>query len=109
MTIRPMDLQVLIPKASEINRVNHIQEMQSQLQQQQFAAEFAQAVQNRQKQVQGTKQMEGQRIRLKKDSRGRGGRGGSHEHAAPQQQADSADEGGKYHNPNLGSHIDIKT
>ena len=107
MVIRPMDLQVLIPKASEINRVNHVQEIQSQIQQQQFAAQFAQAVQNRRKKVQEAKETEGQRVQAKKDSRGRGGnrQGG----AEPQQQDSSEDEGGKHLIPNLGNHIDIKT
>ncbi len=109
MTIRPMDLQVLIPKASEINRVNQIQDIQSQLQQQQFAAQFEQAMQNRQKQVSGTTETEGQRIRLKKDSRGRGGGGNKESGKKPQQQDAAEGEGGKYANPNLGNHIDIKT
>lgn len=105
MTIRPMDLQVLIPKASEINRVNHIQDIQSQIQQQQFAAQFAQAVQKKQKQVLETSQTEGQRIRAKKDSRGRGSGGNKQ----PQQKDNAEDDGDKHLNPNLGNHIDIKT
>lgn len=109
MTIRPMDLQVLIPKASEINRVNQIQDMQSQLQQQQFAAQFAQAVEHRQKQVQGTAEMEGQRIRLKRESRDRRGRGGASEDTASQKQNEDEKEDVQYHIPNLGNNIDIKT
>lgn len=108
MTIRPIDLQVLIPKASEINRVNHVQEIQSQIQQQQFASQFAQAVQNRQKQVQGTKQTEGQRVRLNKDSRGRGGNEEQSD-TDSQQQGNTEEEAVTYINPNLGNHIDIKT
>lgn len=108
MIIRPMDLQVLIPKASEVNRVNQIQDVQSQLQQQQFAAQFAQAVQSRRKQVPGTTETEGQRIQLNKDSRGRGG-GNKESDTEPQQQNSTEEEGGKYVNPNLGNRIDIKT
>lgn len=109
MTIRPMDLQVLIPKASEINRVNQIQDIQSQLQQQQFAAQFERAMQNRQKQVPGTSETEGQRIRSKKDSRGRGGGGNKESGGKPQQEDTAEGEAGKYVNPNLGNRIDIKT
>jgi hypothetical protein len=109
MFIRPMDLQVLIPKASEINRVNQIQDVQSQLQQQQFAAQFAQAVQNRQKQVPGTTETEGQHVHLNKDSRGRGGGDNKESGTEPQQQDSAEEEGGKYVNPNLGKRIDIKT
>jgi len=107
MIIRPVDLQVLIPKASEINRVNHVQEIQSQLQQQQFTAELAQALHNRPKQVQGTMQKENQRMRLDKDSRGQGGNRGQ---ADPEQkQQGKAEEDHKFINPQLGHHIDIKT
>lgn len=109
MTIRPIDLQVLIPKASEINRINHIQELQSQLQQQQFTAQFTEILQNRQKQVPGTADLKGQRMQLNKDSQGR--EGSSREQSGQEQrQPDNAgDDVCKYVNPNLGNHIDIKT
>lgn len=107
MIIRPVDLQVLIPKAAELNRVNHVQEIQSQLQQQQFTAELAQALHNRPKQVQETMQKEKQRMRLDKDSRGQAGNR-EQEGEQNQQSKDEVDDR-KYANPNLGHYIDIKT
>jgi hypothetical protein len=109
MTIRPIDLQVLIPKASEVNRVSHMQEIQSQNQQQQFMTQFKQAIQNRQKRVLETKESEGQRIQSDQNSRGRGRRQDAHKDRQASNHENTKEEGTDCLNAALGSHIDIKT
>jgi hypothetical protein len=109
MTIRPIDLQVLIPKASEVNRVSHTQELQSQIEQQQFAAQFKQAVQNRKKRVLETNEAEGQRVRSDQGSRGRGRRQDAHKEHLASDDEHTKEESTDCLNAVLGSHIDIKT
>lgn len=109
MTIRPIDLQVLIPKASEISRVSHTQEIQAQNQQQQFAAQFEQAVQTRQKRVLESNQAQGQRVRSDKESRGRGQKENTDKDNKRNNPEATKEEGTGYVKPGLGSHVDIKT
>jgi len=54
LTIRPVDLQVLIPRVTEVSKTQHVTDHQDILQQQQFAGQWQQIAENRQQQVQGT-------------------------------------------------------
>jgi len=54
LTIRPVDLQILIPKVTEVGKNQHHTDHQDTLQQQQFADQWQQVSANRQHQVQGT-------------------------------------------------------
>jgi hypothetical protein len=109
MTIRPIDMQVLIPKASELHKINPAQDIHSQIQQQQFAAQFQQVVQNRQNKVQSSHQTEGQRIGKERDSQRRGHHGHAQQEKPDENQENTKDTPLKYPNPILGNHIDIKT
>jgi len=109
MTIRPIDLQVLIPKASEIHRVSHTQELQSQIEQQQFASQLKQEVQKRQKRVSEANETEGQRVRTDQDSRGRGRRENPHKDRQESDPENTKEEVIDCLNTILGCHIDIKT
>jgi len=54
LTIRPVDLQVLIPRVTEVGKTQHITDHQDTLQQQQFAGQWQQIAAKREQQVQGT-------------------------------------------------------
>ncbi|WP_378953079.1 hypothetical protein [Pelosinus sp. sgz500959] len=54
LTIRPVDLQVLIPRVTEVGKTQHIVDHQDTLQQQQFADKWQHISSNRQQQVQST-------------------------------------------------------
>lgn len=62
MSIRPMDMQVLIPKATEVGKQQNNLTQQSTLQQQQFAEELKKTVQVRQQQVQGMDKSQGNKV-----------------------------------------------
>ena len=58
MYIRPMDLQVMIPRTIDAARVAAVTEQQTVTQQQQLAAQLKQAAAEKQQQVLATKQAE---------------------------------------------------
>ncbi len=62
LTIKPVDLQVLIPKVTEVSKSQHIMDHKDTLQQQQFADKWQHISANRQKQVQGTEQNQSSKI-----------------------------------------------
>lgn len=112
MTIRPIDLQVLIPKAAEVNRVSHTQEIQAQIQQQQFTTQLKQSIRSRQKRVLESDETEGQRIQYELGSRGRGrkeARNKSDKDDKVSDQGTLKEEVSSLSKHGLGGHIDIKT
>ncbi len=56
MTLKSLDLQVLLPKAQEIGRIQHVQQANEQNQQQGFAAHLLQESEIAQKTVQNLSQ-----------------------------------------------------
>lgn len=62
MTVRSIDMQVLLPKISEANRSQPIQNQQNQTQQQQFAAQFQKQADIQRHQVQNSNKSEGSKI-----------------------------------------------
>lgn len=54
MTIRPVDLQVLIPRVTEVSKMQHAADHQDTLQQQQFEGKWQQIGTQRQHKVQNT-------------------------------------------------------
>lgn len=62
MTVRSIDMQVLLPKIAEANRSQPIQNQQSQTEQQQFAAQFQKKVEIQKHQVQNSSKSEGTKI-----------------------------------------------
>lgn len=107
MSIRPLDLQVLIPRTTEVSRAQQTNDHQATLQQQQNAAAQQQLSAARQQQVQRTPQSEGGRI--EPDAKREGQGQANHHSREDHHQADENDsfEGG--HDPLRGHHIDIKT
>jgi hypothetical protein len=62
MNIRSIDLQVLIPRATEAGKVQQVTNHQSVLDQQQFAAQFQAIAKERQQQVQDVPKTESGKI-----------------------------------------------
>ena len=62
MTIRAIDLQVLIPRSTEVSKVQQVSDHQAALQQQQHAEQWQHIAANRQQQVQRTPQNAGGKI-----------------------------------------------
>lgn len=62
MSIRPIDMQVIIPRATEVGIQQNNLAQQSTVQQQQFAEQMAKAAAVRQQQVQGINKGQGGKI-----------------------------------------------
>lgn len=60
--MRPIDIHTLIPRSGEISRVQHLQQQQPDLNQQQFAAALREQVEHRHQQVHGAKGADGPRV-----------------------------------------------
>jgi len=62
LTIRPIDLQVLIPKVTEVGKNQHTTDHQDTLQQQQFEGKWQQISAKREHQVQGAAKSEESKV-----------------------------------------------
>ncbi|MCL2235542.1 MAG: hypothetical protein FWB98_03750 [Defluviitaleaceae bacterium] len=70
MSIRPVDMQVMIQRVPELNRMTNNDGSRQEVQNNQFANQFAKATQDAQKQV--IEANEAEKQELDKDSKGRG-------------------------------------
>ncbi|MDF2500609.1 MAG: hypothetical protein K0Q77_1323 [Anaerosporomusa subterranea] len=68
MNIRSIDLQVLIPHATEVSKIQHTANQQTASQQHDFASQWQKISQDRQQQVQTINQSEGGKIKEKKEA-----------------------------------------
>jgi len=105
VSVRPIDLQVLIPRTTEISRIQQVSDQQAALQQQQNAAEWERLAATRQQQVQKPQQNAGGRIEpdAQKNRRDHAGEQRRDRHRpAEDGEIESAD-------PIRGHTIDIKT
>lgn len=105
MNIRSIDLQVLIPRATEASKVQQTADNQSALQQQQNAAQWEQIAAARQQQVQRTPQGSGPKIEADGQDRGRR-RDADRRKGGRRRAGDEADDSP---DPLRGHNIDIKT
>ncbi|MDR3592785.1 MAG: hypothetical protein P4N41_24265 [Negativicutes bacterium] len=110
MNIRSIDLQVLIPRATEASRMQQTNDQHNSLQQQQFAEQLKNLTAQRQQQVQNTPKNEGPKIQDQERQK------------QQQQQQENDEKKGDSDNqetppevlqhaasPSLGHRIDIKT
>jgi hypothetical protein len=105
VSVRPIDLQVLIPRTTEISRIQQVSDHQAALQQQQSAAEWERLAANRQQQVQKPQQNAGGRVEPDAQENKREHEGDQrHDRRRPadEDEIESAD-------PIRGHTIDIKT
>ncbi|VBB06729.1 Hypothetical protein LUCI_1965 [Lucifera butyrica] len=110
MSIRPLDMQTILPQATTVSKNQHAAEHQNTLQQQGFAEQLQQIADKRLHQIQNVPKNEQGRVQREKHFK---------EQHANEQQADDNQENRKYQNhsneeedagkdPSRGSHIDIK-
>lgn len=105
MTVRSIDLQVLIPRATEVSRIQQVSDQQAALQQQQSAADWQRLAANRQQQVQKSPQSAGGKIEPDAKEGGR-----EREPGQRQDRRSRADEeAAEGVDPVRGHTIDIKT
>lgn len=110
MNIRSVDLQVLIPRATDVSKTQQIADHQSSLQQQQFAEQWQQISAKRQQQVQSTAKSEGGKVQNEKKEQGKQK---GHKHHQQDELLDITDDETANHasleDPVRGHTIDIKT
>lgn len=71
MNITPIEMQIVVPKATEVGKVQHQQDHESVLQQDVTTEQMKQAAQQKMTQVQNSEKSEGQKIR--RDGKNKGG------------------------------------
>jgi hypothetical protein len=69
MSINPIELQVLIPKSTEVGKAQHVVNRQDALQQQHVAEQWKDISTNRQQQVQSTAKNEGGKVGREKQAK----------------------------------------
>lgn len=111
MNVRPMDMQVLIPHATDVGKAQHHANQQTMTQQQQFAEQLQKTNERRQKQVQGSEKSEGNKIK-REDKReekrqGKEGFGEKERKALPAAEVEKTEKVSQ--DPLRGRCIDIKT
>lgn len=111
MTIRPVDLQVLIPRVTEVGKTQHVNDHQDTLQQQQFAGKWQHISANRQQQVQGTNKDEDGKVGREKHSKEQSNSKNGQKHQEDKQSNTDADMANhaSSEDPVRGNLIDIKT
>ena len=109
VTINSIDLQVLIPRATDVGKSQQVINQQDTVQQQQFAGQWKEIADHRQHQVQGTPKSEGGKVGREKQAK-------EHENPNEQKKQDKsrnaeADKVNRASNedPVRGHVIDIKT
>ena len=110
MNIRPIDLQVMIPHATDIGKVQATQNHQQVIQQQQFAEQMQRQVEAQQGQVQGALRVEMPRVHREKQETSGGHAGsdqsGKRDAKHREKEGTHADQG-KDGDPVRGHKIDI--
>lgn len=105
MNITPIEMQIVVPKSTEVGKVQHQQDHESALQQDLTAQQMKQAAQHKMSQVQNSEKSEGQKIRRdgKNNSGGQGRRQGKQrDHEQEEEETMMAVD------TNRGRRIDIK-
>ena len=114
MSIRPIDMQVLIPKVTEVGIQQNNLAHQGTLQQQQFAEQLEKTVQLRQQQVQGVVKGQGGKVerddKKEKNNKRYGSDPGQNRNVASAESSESEDSAKESARPDpvLGHIIDIK-
>lgn len=105
MSLRSVDMQVLLPKVSEVNRNQPIQNQQDQTQQQQFAAQMQKQSEMQRQQIQNSDKPEGAKV----DRQAREKRGGADREPEREKKGRSGEEGApEVKDPGKGNLLDIK-
>jgi hypothetical protein len=102
MTIRPVDMQVLLPKVNEVSKIQQTQNNAEQTAQQQFASQLQKEAARKESQVQGT--AKGEALLINKDGSKNSHEG--HEQEPSKDKHELIEEIIK--DPKLGHKLDIK-
>lgn len=109
LTIRPVDLQVIIPRVTEVSKAQHITDHQETLQQQQFADKWQHISANRQQQVQGTGKNEDSKVGRDNHKKEQNhSKNEQHQHNVKGAEVDTENHASN-EDPVRGNLIDIKT
>lgn len=105
MSLRSVDLQVVLSQVSEVNKNQPLQNQQSHTQQQQFAAELQKQSENQRQQVQDSKKSEEGKI----DQQTKGQRRGQEsEHHGSREEQENDETKISAKDPAKGNLLDIK-
>lgn len=102
MPIRPVDMQVLLPKVNEVSRIQQIQNQNEQNSQQQFASQLQKEATKQETQVQHSNKSQGGKVN--KDS----GNKSSSEEKEKKKKQKNEQESEIIKDPKLGNKLDIK-
>ncbi|HEX3033130.1 MAG TPA: hypothetical protein VHS59_13020 [Bacillota bacterium] len=105
MTLRPIDMQTMLPKVPEVSRTQQIQNNQEQHQAQQFATEMNKQAKQAENQVQNSKETEGKSVSRDK---GKPSSGREQSPNEEHQEKEQAPELILPPDPNKGTRLDIK-
>ncbi|MDI3280801.1 MAG: hypothetical protein QJR13_05470 [Bacillota bacterium] len=114
MSIKPVDLQVMVSRASEVERVQQIQEQQARTGQQTFLIQNQVQMARQQEQVQKTPTVAQSRVEReghRRESKGEGERGAGRKQAEARKEKQGLAEEEKGSHPSqqeVGGHIDVK-
>lgn len=110
MTIKPVDLQVLIPRVTEVGKAQHVMNQQDTLQQQQFAGKWEHIATDRQHQVQSTNKSEDTKVaREKQKEQQKQSKDSSKQKDGKEKHTDVDGDNPLSKDPARGHLIDIKT
>lgn len=104
MSIRPIDLQVLIPRTEEISRKQHSQQEKNQAESGKFMMQFQQQVKNRQTQVQNSEKSGQEKINQENKDKEQ-----QRQKQQRQKKESQPEEKAELTDPIRGKLIDIKT
>lgn len=105
MTVRPIDMQILLPKVPEVGRTQQIQNNHEQSQAQQFASELNKQAKHAENQVQNSKEAEGKSVSQDKGNSSSGKELSQH---GGQKEKEDLAEIELPHDPTKGNRLDIK-
>lgn len=110
MTIRPVDLQVMIPRVTEVSKTQHTMNQQDTLQQQQFEGKWQQISTKREHQVQGTEKSDASKVGERHQEEQKNSKDGK-KHTDDKQGKKDTDQINhpSHEDPVRGNLIDIKT
>ena len=106
MSIRSIDLQVLIPRSADASKMQHQQDQLAASQQQQIAGQFQQLTLNRRHQVQGTIKSEAKKVNSQDEKERPKHGSGKERELSPEAVMDGKE---KHQDPVRGKNIDIST
>ncbi|HAA90270.1 MAG: Uncharacterized protein XD63_0029 [Thermoanaerobacterales bacterium 50_218] len=108
MTLRSVDLQVLLPRVQEAGRIQQIHQANEQTQQQSFAAHLLREAEVAQRSVQNLPQAREGMIKERERREGRSSQSGQREKKSPKKEKEGFGNSGDFDNCQLGQNIDFK-